>query len=183
MGNSLFEQLKNSGLVDEKKAKKIGKQKHQALKESVKKKNAKPIVNESTLITQQAQAAKVAKDRELDRQRKEAAQSKAIIAQIKQLIQSNRINTGDGDIAYNFNDAGKVERIYVTQPIQLQLARGQLAIVKFKDTYELVPTVVAEKVRQRDESYVIFCDSEKRREEKDQDDPYADYEVPDDLMW
>ena len=182
MANSLFDQLKKSGLVDDKKAKKVKKEKHQAKKQADKGKKKGPQVDEVTLLAQQAQAEKVAKDRELNRQRKEEADRKAVFAQIKQLIDMNRIKNRDGDLAYNFANEGKVERIYLKEAFQMQLAKGQLAIVSFGEGFELVPTAVAEKIAQRDEKCVIYCDSAQHDEAKD-DDPYADYAVPDDLMW
>jgi len=54
--------------------------------------------------------------------------------------------------------------------------------VKLGDKYELVPTPVAEKIQQRDVSYVI-TQVLSAPIETDEEDPYADYQIPDDLMW
>ena len=43
-----------------------------------------------------------------------------------------------------------------------------------------MPTTVAEKIRQRDEAAVVLLND---RNVQDEDDPYADYPIPDDLMW
>ena len=50
------------------------------------------------------------------------------------------------------------------------------------DGYELVPTVVAEKIRQREESAVLLL-NERGNNAVDEDDPYKDFPIPDDLMW
>jgi len=104
-----------------------------------------------------------------------------LAAQVRQLIEVNRLPKGEGDIAYNFTDEGKVKRLYVSEQMQRQLGLGRLAVVKLDEQYELVPTAVAEKIRQRDESCVILCNEPEQH--SDEDDPYADYQIPDDLMW
>lgn len=180
MGNSLFDQLKKSGLVDEKKAKQAKKEKHRQVKQH-KGKQARPLV-ESKLLAQQAQTEKVARDRELNRQRKQVAEQNAIAAQIKQLIQMNRIEESDGEIGFNFVDGNTVHRFYVTEKLQGQLVLGCLAIVKLEGRYDLVPAEVAKKIKLRDPSRVILC-SAAQLGGSDADDPYTDYQVPDDLMW
>jgi uncharacterized protein YaiL (DUF2058 family) len=44
-----------------------------------------------------------------------------------------------------------------------------------------VPAVVADKIKQRDESVVLS--QQAVNTDIDEDDPYADYQIPDDLMW
>lgn len=180
MGNTLFDQLKKSGLVDEKKANQIKKEKHKLTKQQ-KSKKSRPQP-ESKQRVQQAQAEKAARDRKLNQQRKKTKEQQAVTAQIRQLIDMNRIEHGTGDIKFNFTDGNKVQRLYVTKEIQDQLARGSLSIIKGADNYELVPARAAEKISQRDPSCVISLDT-GQPEESDADDPYADYKVPDDLMW
>jgi len=51
--------------------------------------------------------------RELNAQRDAAAQQKAIMAQIVQMVQKNRQSKGNGDVAYNFTHRSKIERMYV----------------------------------------------------------------------
>jgi len=41
---------------------------------------------------------------------------------------------------------------------------------------------VAEKIRQRDQESFIYI-AENASQEVEEDDPYADYQIPDDLMW
>lgn len=64
-----------------------------------------------------------------------------------------------------------------------QLVKGQIAVVRKGDGYELVPTVVAEKIRTRDESVVVVLNTRVEKQETEEDDPYKDYVIPDDLMW
>ncbi len=178
MSNSLQQQLLKMGLVDEKKVKQAKKEKHKQAKQQDKK---AVVVDEAARLAQQAVAQKAERDRELNRQRKEEAERKALAAQVRQLIEVNRLPGEEGEIAYNFSDGNKVKRLYVTEQVQRQLGLGRLAIVRLDEEYELVPNAVAEKIRQRDESYVVLCNEPEQH--SDDDDPYADYKIPDDLMW
>ncbi len=180
MGNTLFDQLKQSGLIDEKKANQIKKEKHKLTKQQ-KSKKARPQ-SESKQRVQQAQAEKAARDRKLNQQRKKTKEQQAIAAQIRQLIHMNRIEHGDGDIKFNFTDGNKVQRLYVTKELQDQLSLGSLSIIKVDDGYELVPVRAAKKISERDPSCVISLGT-VQPEDSDGDDPYTDYKVPDDLMW
>lgn len=181
MGNSLFEQLKKTGLVDEKKAKKV-KQGQYKKKKQKGKKGAPAPVSEATLLAQKALAEKAERDRKLNQQRKEAAERKAINAQIRQLIEANRVEKSDGDVVYHFTDATVVKRLHVSPAVHQHLASGRLAIARLDDGYALVPLAVAEKIRQRDEQRIILC-GQSCESETAEDDPYADYKIPDDLMW
>ncbi|MBB8395098.1 DUF2058 family protein, partial [Escherichia coli] len=49
-------------------------------------------------------------------------------------------------------------------------------------TYAIIPASVADKIAQRDASSIVLH-SALSAEEQDEDDPYADFKVPDDLMW
>lgn len=179
MGGSLFDQLKKTGLVDKNKAQQASKKKHLQSKQQKGKKAGK--TDESKLRAQQVQAEQAARDRELNLKQKQAAEQKAIAAQIRQLIEMNRIDD-DGDIGFNFVDDSNVQQIYVSEKVQDELVRGQLAIIKLQNRYELVPVKVAEKIALRDSSCVILCNAVSAID-SDDDDLYADYRVPDDLMW
>ncbi len=181
MANSLFDQLKKSGLVDKNKAQKI---KHSQYKNKKQKssKGAAPQMDEAKLLAQKALAEKVERDRQLNQQLKEEAERKAIAAQIKQLIENNCVEERDGDVVYNFSDANVVKRIHVSEKIHKHLITGRLVIARLGERYELVPMPVAEKIKQRDEKYIITAEH-SAEPEQDEDDPYADYKIPDDLMW
>lgn len=176
---SLQDQLLKAGLVDNKKANKIKKIKHKQAKQ--KQKNKIDPADEAKLAAQRSQAEKVERDRLLNQQRKAEAERKAIAAQVRQLIEMNRQSRDDGDRPYSFTDGALVKRIHVTEAQLKQLSNGRLCIVNLDEQYELIPTLVAEKIQQRDETTQIL--SNQSTEIPDEDDPYADYQVPDDLMW
>ena len=51
-----------------------------------------------------------------------------------------------------------------------------------KGYFTFFPASVADKIAQRDASSIVLH-SALSAEEQDEDDPYADFKVPDDLMW
>ena len=181
MANSLFDQLKKSGLVDEKKAKKARQSQYKNKAQKPKKGTAAPP-DEAKLLAQKAHADKVERDRRLNREQKDRLERNAIAAQVRQLIESNRITERDGDIVYNFTDANIVKRICISEQIRQSLVSGRLAIVRLGTDYELVPGPVAAKIRQRDPGCIVFCEQDISPSQ-DEDDQYADYKIPDDLMW
>ena len=181
---SLQDQLLQAGLVDKKKAKKADKEKRKQAK--VDRRSKEETVDETKASVQHARAEKAERDRELNRQREEEANKKAIAAQIKQLIQMNKVDKDRGEVGYNFVDNNKIKKLYVTDALQNQLSLGRLAIVRLLENndikYELVPTAVAEKIAMRDKQSIVLI-NENTSTETDEDDPYADYQIPDDLMW
>lgn len=176
---SLQDQLMKSGLVDQKKAKKLKQEKRKQQKQQGK---GQPVIDEAKQAAKRAMAEKAARDSEINRKNHAIAEQKAIQAQIIQLIELNRIERSKGDISYQFVDGKKIKKLYVSDKLQDQLGKGQIAIAKVKDRYELVPAAVADKIKQRDETAVVLHNT-NTADQTVEDDPYADYQIPDDLMW
>ena len=181
---SLQEQLFKAGLVDKSKANKARKEKHKQSK--LARNSGEMAVNKGKTIAQQEQALRVERDRELNQQKQKQAEQKAVFAQIKQLIDLNKIDREQGEVAYSFVYKNKVMKILVTDEIKQQLSQGRLAIVrlvlKSERLFEIVPAAIAEKIAQRDENSVVQLNKNVDRVENE-DDPYADYQIPDDLTW
>jgi uncharacterized protein len=153
MANAFQDQLLKAGLIDSNKLKKANREKHKQLKQQQHTNTA--ATDASKLQAQQASAQKAERDRELNRQKVELENKKAIAAQIKQLVEANRAPKDNGDVAYNFQDANKIQRLYVTEATRNQIVRGELVIVRLNDEYELMPKLVAEKIIQRDPDCVL----------------------------
>tara|TARA_R110000744_G_scaffold23717_1_gene59992 strand:+ start:2591 stop:3172 length:582 start_codon:yes stop_codon:yes gene_type:complete len=184
MALSLQEQLLQAGLANKKKAKQVRQQKHKQAK--AKQNHNIDQTNESKIAAEQAVEQKKARDRELNKMAKAEAEKKAVQAQIVQMINVNKQSRRVGDIACNFSDNKVIKRIFVDKKIHAQITQGQLAIVKLNDAYELIPMPVADKIAERDESYVLYradiLPEEKAKNSQDED-WYADYDIPDDLSW
>jgi uncharacterized protein YaiL (DUF2058 family) len=179
---SLQDQLLKAGLIDAKKAKQANKEKRKET--NVARRSNEEVVDEIKQSAEQTRMEKAERDRELNRQRDLELQQKAIAAQIKQLIENHRQpkGAGEGDVEYNFSDGKLIKKIRVSILVQEQIVRGVLAVVKLGEGYEVVPRIVADKIAQRDDKFVIVANT-KADNKVDEDDPYKDYVIPDDLMW
>ncbi|MEC5159247.1 MULTISPECIES: DUF2058 domain-containing protein [unclassified Janthinobacterium] len=176
---SLQEQFLKSGLIDKNKAKLANQDKSKQQK--VERRTGTQSVDEVRLAALETQRKNAERARELNAQRDAAATQKAIVAQIAQLVQKNRQSKGTGDIAYNFTHDKKIERLYVSAAVQAHLVAGRLVIVCQGGAVELVPRVIADKIAERDAALVVRVN--KASTEVEADDPYAAFQIPDDLMW
>lgn len=176
---SLQEQFLKAGLVDKTKAKLANQDKSKQKK--VERRTGTVSVDEARIAAQELQRKNAERARELNAQRDAAASQKAIAAQIAQMVKQNRQAKGNGDIAYNFTHGSKIDRIYVSNAVQAHLMAGRLVIVCLAGVTELVPRVIADKIAERDASMVVRV--KKVAVEVEEDDPYAAFKIPDDLMW
>lgn len=179
MSMSLRDQLLKAGLVNEKQAKQAGRQKQK--QQRLEKKGQVEVDDTQRQAALKAQAEKQARDQELNRQQQEKAEQKARIAQVKQLIENSRLPKLTTDDYYNFVDDKKVKRIAVNALMRSKLSGGSLGIVRHGGGYEVVPREVALKIQERDPHRVVALN--EATEEPDENDPYAAYKIPDDLMW
>jgi len=179
MGNPLQDQLLKAGLVTKKQVQKSNQEKARKRKQQPKNKQA---VDQNKIKAQQAAAEKSKRDRELNKKKQEQARQKAISIEINQLITNNCLQRDEScEIVYNFEHNKKVKRIYVNEEMKQKIISGKLGIARIEGRYELVPADIAEKIRQRNEKRLVIYSDDQQIEDKD--DPYAGYEVPDDLVW
>ncbi|MBP2171023.1 uncharacterized protein YaiL (DUF2058 family) [Erwinia toletana] len=175
---TLQEQMLKAGLVT---SKKMAKVQRTAKKSRVQAREAREAVEEN-------KQAQLERDKQLSEQQKQAVLSKEYEHQVKQLIEMNRIDVSKGDIGFNFTDNNLIKKIFVDKTTQTQLISGRLAIARLvvdksgKSEYAIIPASVADKIAQRDANSIIL-NSALSQEEQDEEDPYADFKVPDDLMW
>jgi len=180
MGKSLQDQLLGRGLTDNKKQKKNAKEKKR--QEHLKRTGQDNATDESRERAEQARKEKAARDKELNKQRDAEAQKKAIKAQIQQIVDNNKIESQYSDVKYQFVDGKKVKGIHVDQAVFDRLSKGQLAIIAHRNSYAVIPVPLADKIRARDELHFIVI-ADQTDGQLDEDDPYAAYQIPDDLMW
>ncbi len=179
MANPFQDQLLKAGLVSKDRVNKANKSKHKQAKQ--KPKNQLTDADERKQLVKQADLLKMERDRELNREKLEADNKKAIEAQIRQLVEMNQLSAVEGDTIYNFVDGGVVKQIHVADDIRKQIINGRLAIARLNGKYQLVPQKVANKIMQRDASFIVVRN--ETTQDNDEEDEYADYKVPDDLMW
>lgn len=105
--------------------------------------------------------------------------------QLHQIIRANRIDRAYAGVPYRFTEGARVREIAVTGTQQGRITRGELAVVSDGGRCELVPAKVARRVRGiAPEAVLVLNAADERGTDADEDeDPYAAYHVPDDLMW
>ncbi len=179
MAISLQEQLLKAGLSSKTKAKTVKTNKRKQVK--AQRKNNVTVTDDTKTSLENAKREQVEKDRQLNQDKQQHAEKKAINAQIKQLIDLNKVPQDKEGEAYNFSDHNKIKKVYVSSEVRIQISAGRLAIVKIQQRYEIVPAEIALKIRQRDDACVLLLNDCK--ENIEETDLYADYQIPDDLMW
>jgi uncharacterized protein len=174
--NALQAQLLKAGLVDNKKAKKLSKQ---AVHE---KRTGDSNEAEMKAKIAQTQQEKLAKDQAIEQEKKAILQEKELKAAIVQMIGQHKIKDTDGDVAYQFID-DKIKKVYINQQIYNALVAGSLVIAKDQDSYAFLPKALADRINGKMEGFIIVNNSEQNENTTDEEDPYAAYVIPDDLMW
>lgn len=184
---SLQDQLLKAGLVSSAHAKSVKTEKHK--QSQLQRKNKVQQVDEAKELALKAQAEQLEKDRELNKLKQQQEEQKQIAAQVRQLIEQHRIKIDEDAVdvyndshAYHFNDNNKIKKLFVPQAMREQIASGRLAIVRLGKRYEVVNAEIAGKIKDRNAANVIVL-NEPDNNRNEQNDPYAGYEIPDDLMW
>lgn len=181
MSLSLKDQLIQAGLVSKKQA-------HEARRNKPKGRAAKKRQGQRDSARDQELAAldahKREKDRALNAQRETQRKAREQAEWVRQLLGAHALKKqppADDDAAFHFNMGKTVEHLYVGGEQRKSLAAGRLGIVSYDGQYHLLPREIvariAERVPQR--CWLPASDSQASAE----DDPYAEFEVPDDLMW
>ena len=180
---SLADQLLKTGVVDKNKAKKSQHQKRQVENKNRKAVKSGKEVKADSMAAELAQAAreKQQHDLALNKERDAAQAQKALVAEVAQIVATHRLEMDKAaDIAYHFSHDNEVKKLYITEQQQKELTQGYLAIAATGGSYALIPDKIAERIESRLPESVIRTQAEQVSDEKD---PYADYEIPDDLMW
>ena len=175
--NALQAQLLKAGLVDNKKAKKLSKQ---AVHEQ---RTGQSSEAELKAKIEKDQQEKLAKDQALSLEKKLALDEKTLRASVIQMISHHKIKETDGDVTYQFIDDSKIKKVYLNQQIYNALVSGSLVVAKDHDRYAFLPKALAERINEKLTGFILVNNSENTAEVTDEEDPYAAYVIPDDLMW
>lgn len=177
--NPLQEQLLKAGLVKKSKV-------AAAAREQLKQAKAGAGPSEIALDAERARAEKVERDRALEAERKAQARAAELRAQARQIIRDKKLpRTGQSD--YRFNADGAIRSLLVDDDQRRKLAAGTLVIARFGDGYELLPRPAGLQVRERDPDCIVLdhgLAADAGADAPSEDDAYyAQFQVPDDLMW
>ncbi len=168
---SLKDQMLKAGLINQKQASNAAK----------KKKKARDMAKNVQADIAAKRAAELEKTKALNDAQQAAKREKEIQAQIRQMIAANAV-TYQGEEKYNFVHDSKVKTLYVQPAIRSSLLNGQLVIVVADETFSIIPSGAGDKIAQHAPDMII-ANTQETPAEPDEDDPYKDFVVPDDLMW
>ena len=179
--NPLQEQLLKAGLVKKSRVNEAAREQHKARHG---KGPAKP--SDIALEAERARLAKVERDRALERERKAQARLAESRAQARQIISDKQV-PGAGESEYRFDAGGAIRTLLVDGEQRRQLASGVLVIASVGERYALLPRAAGDKVRERDPGMIVLDHGKGDTGQTDaasgDDAYYAQFQVPDDLVW
>lgn len=177
---SLQDQLLKAGLANKQSAKQARSEKRKKNKAVRKNQAAQDTTLQDQINAQKAQQAQ--QDLEKNQQIKAELDKKSELGKVKQMITQLHIKDYAGELEYNYVYQSKVKKMYVDDVTHNALVKGRLSICALDDTAYLLPSKAAEKIALVDPDYVLLM-NDNQPAEIDEDDPYAAFEIPDDLMW
>jgi len=190
MRNPLQEQLLKAGLVKKGKADQIARDQVKA--RLAKGKVAKPSAEQDQVDAARLQAERAERDRALAAERNAQARRQELQAQIRQIVDTHKVKRS-GEVEYRFNDGSVIRTVLVNATLRTQLASGALVIVRHGEGVELIPRAAAQKVYERDGSWVLLDHGRLEEDATSQtaagaapEDDFYDqdrFKIPDDLMW
>jgi len=180
--NPLQEQLLKAGLVKKSKLAEVAREQNKA-------RHAKgpAAPNEIQIEAERARAEKVERDRALAAQSKAQARIAELRAQAKQIIEDRKVPRS-GESEYRFSVDGAIRTVLINDDLRRKLASGVLVIARLGDRFELLPRVAADKVRERDPTMIVLdhgqdANTAPSAPTSEDDAYYAQFKVPDDLIW
>ena len=182
VSKSLADQLKGLGLVDKSKVKQAEHAKR--VKKKQKAKSKAPEGPSTEQLTAQAlaaqQAEKAERDRALEAERKAKRETAERLAQARDIVKTNGTVVKGEDKKYRFTVDKKIKEIWVSNADFERLAKGLIGVVQMDKRWVFLESEPYQRVIERAPQVVHFM---AEPEQLDPDDPYADFQIPDDLDW
>jgi len=175
---SLQDQLLKAGLTSKSKVHKVKNAKRKQTQRQ--QKNKVEVVDHGAKLAEDARLYQLEKDRLLNEKRNKKAEKRQIAAQIAQLVKANKLKKDDDAPVFHFTYKNEIKSLYVPEKLRKDIIAEKAVIVMFAGHYEVVPADIAVKIAERDARRVIYLEKEQASKV---DDEYADFAVPDDLMW
>ncbi|AOU97342.1 hypothetical protein BI364_04455 [Acidihalobacter yilgarnensis] len=100
---------------------------------------------------------------------------------VRRFLREQRVNAGDGETPYHFQEGAAVRKIWVTAAQRQMLADGALVIVPRNERYYVIDAAQVEPLQVLDPKVkIIRADA---LSDEDEDPAYKDHPIPDDLVW
>ena len=178
---SLQEQLMKSGLINKQKGQQAQTEKRRKAKQ--KKKKGTVEVSEVQISINEQKEQQKQKDIQTNRQNQAELDVRAAHGKLIQMIAQHCEKNYQGEIDYHFTYDNKVKRIAVNDTTQQGLIRGLLAICVLNEAFYLINKEAAAILTEIDPSVLVALHDKKEPLLAQEDDPYADFAIPDDLIW
>jgi len=130
-----------------------------------------------------AKAEKLAKDAALNDQKKQQLAEKEQQLRIQQILEHHHIKNVNGENEYNYTYGSKIKKLSIDAVTHRALVNGRLALCGLHDITFIVTSETAAKLAELDSNVILVQNDKVETDTVDEDDPYADYQIPDDLMW
>ncbi|WP_290890823.1 DUF2058 domain-containing protein [Arenimonas sp.] len=127
---------------------------------------------------------KVERDRALAADQKAKARANELMAQARQIIQDKKLPRA-GESEYRFTADGAIRTLLIDAEQRKQLASGAIVVARLGERYELLPRRAGDQVRERAPDLIVLDHGQPGdATAADEDDAYyAQFKVPDDLVW
>ncbi len=180
MANALQEQLLKAGLTSKQKVRDVKTKKHRNRKQN--------IDDGSSALKKEIEQKRLdqaSKDKALNEKRFAEAMEKG---QVRSLItEFNKFAISmptSAEIKFNYTLNNKIHSVYLNEDFQKQILIGKLGIVRHDEKTFVVPFKLAERVKLLVPEWCGYLATADDIDESiEENDPYADYAIPDDLMW
>jgi len=181
---SLQEQLLKAGLSSKQKARQANTDKRR------KNKQQRSGVEVSASMQEQVkkdlaktQQQKADKDAALNAEKQQALAAKELQLRVKQILQHHQIKDVKGEVEYNYTFDNKVKKLYLDAISHRAIVNGRLALCGLDDVSYIVTSETAAKLAELDPKVLLLQNEKVVDDVQDEDDPYADFQIPDDMMW
>lgn len=181
---SLQDQLLKAGLTTKQKAKQANSDKRK------KNKQKRSGVDVAATLQEQVKQdllkdkqEKLAKDTALNAEMKKQLAEKEQQLRMLQILQHHQIKNINGEAEYNYTFANKIKKLYIDAITHKALVNGRLALCGLNDITYVVTSETAAKLAELDNTIILVQNEKSTTEIVEEDDPYADYQIPDDMMW
>jgi uncharacterized protein YaiL (DUF2058 family) len=181
---SLQDQLLKAGLTTKQKARQANSDKRKTGKQ--KRSGVKVDTSLQEQVKQELELAKkdkLAHDTALNNERKQTLAAKEQQQRILQILQHHQVSNVKGEAEYNYTFNSKIKKLFVDSVTHKALVNGRLALCGVSDTTYIVTTETAEKVASLDKTVILVQNTKVADEVIAEDDPYAEFQIPDDMMW
>ena len=184
MGNSLRDELLKAGLVREDRAEKPRRPKRR--KTDPAKKGRPPAAQapggqsapapRHVLRENQRRTARFVRDATLGAGSVTESAKKALRRKIGELIEAERLNDAQAELAYHFVKGKRIKRIYVTADQRSRLGSGDIVVAALDGNHHLMTRAAAEQLLAL-APHAVLCGGASSDAENEE------HPVPDDIVW